>query len=114
MTGMDKTDSMHKRSRRGEGVAAVAREAGASGDTAYRHARADGPSPLPPKTRRGPPKVGRWAATVGQRLTGGLGESGRQGHAARRVWAGLVGECGAEASGRAARRCARDARPRIC
>lgn len=89
MTGMDRVDSMRKKYRRGEPVAAIAREVGVSRDTVYKYARMEDLSPEPPKARRRrPSKMDRWAPLVDQWLTDDSGENRKQRHTAHRVWSG--------------------------
>lgn len=114
MIGMDRVDSIRKKCRRGEPVAAIARRLGVSRDTVYKHARMEGLSPEPPKARRSrPSKMDRWAPLVGQWLTDGFRENRRRGHTARRAWHRLADECGADAPGQTVRRYAREARLRL-
>jgi transposase-like protein len=59
---MDRVDSIRGKYRRGEPVAAIAREVGVSRDTVYKYARMEDLSPEPPKARRRrPSKMDRWA-----------------------------------------------------
>ena len=113
MISMDKIDSIRKRFRRGESVAAIAREVGVSRDTVYKYVRADDLSPVPPKVRARPSKMDRWAPIVDQWLTDDLRENRKQRHTAHRVWARLVEECGAEVSEQTVRRYVHDAKLRI-
>ena len=67
MISMDRVDSIRKKYRRGEPVAAIARELGVSRDTVYKYARMEDLSPEPPKARRRrPSKMDRWAPPVDQ------------------------------------------------
>lgn len=114
MISMDKVDSIRKRYRRGESVASIARAEGVSRDTVYKYARMDDLSPKAPKPApRRPSKMDRWAPLVDQWLADDLRENRKQRHTARRVWARLVEECGAEVSEQTVRRYVHDARLRV-
>ena len=91
MISMDRVDSIRKKYRRGEPVAAIAREVGVSRDTVYKYARMEDLSPEPPKARkRRPSKMDRWAPLVDQWLTDDFRENRKQRHTAHRVWRRLV------------------------
>lgn len=107
---MDKIDSMRKRYRQGEGVAAMAREVGVSRDTVCKYAREEDLSPRTPVARRRPSKTDEWAPLVDQWLRDDLREGRRQRHTAHRVWTRLVEGCGADVSESTVRRYVREAR----
>lgn len=114
MISMDRVDSIRKKYRRGEPVAAIARELGVSRDTVYKYARMEDLSPEPPKARkRRPSKMDRWAPLVDQWLTDDFRENRKQRHTAHRVWRRLVDECGADVSEQTVRRYVREARLRL-
>ena len=114
MISMDRVDSMRRKYRRGEPVAAIARELGVSRDTVYKYARMEDLSPEPPKARkRKPSKMDRWAPLVDQWLTDDFRENRKQRHTAHRVWRRLVDECGADVSEQTVRRYVREARLRL-
>ena len=109
MISMDRVDSIRKKYRRGEPVAAIARELGVSRDTVYKYARMEDLSPEPPKARkRRPSKMDRWAPLVDQWLTDDFRENRKQRHTAHRVWRRLVDECGADVSEQTVRRYVRE------
>lgn len=114
MISMDRVDSIRKMYRRGEPVAAIARELGVSRDTVYKYARMEDLSPEPPKARKSrPSKMDRWAPLVDQWLTDDFRENRKQRHTAHRVWRRLVDECGADVSEQTVRRYVREARLRL-
>ena len=114
MISMDRVDSMRRKCRRGEPVAAIARELGVSRDTVHKHARTEDLSPEPPKARKGrPSKMDGWAPLVDQWLTDDFRENRKQRHTAHRVWRRLVDECGADVSEQTVRRYVREARLRL-
>jgi transposase len=114
MISMDRVDSIRRKYRRGEPVAAIAREVGVSRDTVYKYARMEDLSPEPPKARRRrPSKMDRWAPLVDQWLTDDFRENRKQRHTAHRVWRRLVDECGADVSEQTVRRYVREARLRL-
>lgn len=111
---MDRIDSIRRRYRHGESVAAIARAEGVSRDTVYKYVRMEDLSPRPPAPReRRPQKMDRWAPLVDQWLADDLRENRKQRHTAHRVWVRLTEECGAEVSEQTVRRYVRDARARI-
>ena len=57
MISMGRVDSIRKKYRRGEPVAAIARELGVSRDTVYKYARMEDLSPEPPKARKRRPSM---------------------------------------------------------
>lgn len=114
MISMGRVDSIRKMYRRGEPVAAIARELGVSRDTVYKYARMEDLSPEPPKARKSrPSKMDRWAPLVDQWLTDDFRENRKQRHTAHRVWRRLVDECGADVSEQTVRRYVREARLRL-
>lgn len=113
MISMTKVDSIRKKYRQGESVAAISREVGVSRDTVYKYAGADDLSPRPPKARRRPSKMDRWAPLVDQWLLDDMRENRKQRHTAHRVWTRLVEECGADVSEPTVRRYVHDARIRL-